>query len=290
MKTRRVFRSLFIASFVACAWPVVAHAQRDTCLTMSAGFTADPAKTLGQVRFEALNTQRSRLLATLGTHVSSTNQMITRSVGDSVFRVSLQNIDQNTEGTITQDSVIDWGTTDGGRTWTLKYYGCAAVVPGASDPRFEVKARLDKTPPTYAWAGPSREERDTIVATVSVSLPSYLTVLSRGEDDSLVVTYPSAAIGQPNRTVLMPVDSMLVPPQGSRVRVIMDPNAQKSHPTMIIIATKRDIPIAPSRPPTNPNGFWKMSWQEYIQWYNKIPLDQKTMVQLPYQIEKVKRR
>jgi hypothetical protein len=260
--------------------PSLARAQspKDTiCSTFEEPrIHADQSKTLGQVQFEAKNRLRAKLLNTFSTRIQSTQEMNRFTSGDSAVVRLQSSISAETAGNIVRD-------------WSMKYYGCATAAE-RGDPAFEVKARLDKTPASYAYAGASRLLRDTIVVTVSTSQAAYLTTFVYGEDDSLFVIYPSAAIGHANRTLLMRGDTMTVPPAGSRVRVTMDSTAQLSRQTMIVVATKREYPLPASLAPDNPNAFWRLSWQEYLNWYNRIPMDEKTLIKLPFTIEKVIRR
>jgi hypothetical protein len=187
---------------------------------------------------------------------------------------------------ITRDSVLAWTTSDSGRSWTMKYQGCVAPITGRSDPRFIVQARLDRTPPIYSWVGSAPAERDSLVITVRATMPAFVTVFERTEDDSVTILYPSAAFAQPSGRLIARDEELRVPPEGARLRVKLSPGARSSRSAIVAIATKRDVPLPAGSSPTGDRGFVRLSWRAYADWLNRIPQDQKAVVEIPFLIRK----
>jgi hypothetical protein len=216
--------------------------------------------------------------------VRGTTEVLRGGTRDSSYTVLTQGISQETTGWITRDTVLDWRTTDGGRTYTLKYRGCARTSVGRRDPAFFADVRLDKDPPSYVDNGPGR--RDSIVITTRVSQPAFLTVFFR-TGDTLTVLYPSVAVGAPYRHQLVTGSELRVPPAGNRLRTTLTGGVRKTTDWIVVVATRQDIPLGLDAA-GGAVSLEQMTWHEYIGWLNRIPLEDRFVVEKPFSIERTR--
>lgn len=265
-----------------------AQSAADTCGTQSYTVADDGSRARVLLRDQALQAARSKFLSVLGVQVSNTISMNRQAVGESSATVSLQgSTTQELTGWITRDTVESWSTADQGAHWDLRWSGCARRNTGRADEAFKLTtARLDKNPATYAYTSPA--DRDSIVVVVQVSKPAYITVVSRSEDDSVNVLYPNARLGTDRRTLLMPGDSLVIPP-GARVRVGLPASANSTFRTIFVAATKEDVPLGPISEGSRPTSVGTMSFQQYVAWFNSIAMDARTQAELHYTVQRTKR-
>jgi hypothetical protein len=272
-------------ALLACLTAPAAGAQEDAdrCQTLEETVLSDPRLSIAQLRFNTMQQARSSLIASLGAVMSSTTEVRKGTVGDSSFTVMAQGISQETTGWITRDSVIDWRTTDGGRTYTMNYHGCARTMVGKRDPSFFVEVMLDKDPPAYVDNGDG--QRDSIVVTVKTSKPAFLTVFFRTAD-TMTVLYPSPAIGSPFRKEMTSGGELRVPPAGNRLRTVLRGGSKRSMDWIVVVATKQEVPLSLQQ--SEPNSLQRLSWHEYAKWLNQIPLEERFVVERPFSIERTK--
>jgi hypothetical protein len=272
-------------ALLACIAAPAAGAQDDAdrCQTLEETVLTNPNLSLAQLRFNTVQQARSSLLASLGAVMSSTTEVRRGTVGDSTFSVMSQGISQETTGWITRDTVTSWRTTDGGRTYTLHYQGCARTMVGKRDPSFFVEVSLDKDPPAYVDNGSG--QRDSIVVTVKTSKPAFLTVFFRTAD-TMTVLYPSAAIGSPFRKELTTGGELRVPPAGNRLRTVLRGGSKRSMDWIVVVATRQEVPLSLQQSETR--SLQTLSWHEYAKWLNQIPLEDRFVVERPFSIERTK--
>ena len=257
----------------------------DRCQTLEHVVLADQNLSLAQLRFNSVQQARSSLLASLGVVMSSTTETRASTDGDSSSKVFLQGITGETTGYVTRDTVLSWTTTDGGRTYTMQYQGCARTTVGKRDPSFVVEVRLDKDPAAYVDNGPQR--RDSIVITAKTSRPAFLTVFFRTAD-TMTVIYPSAAIGSPFRKELVSGGELRVPPAGNRLRTVLRGGSKRSHDWIVVVATKQEVPLSLDPPSADAPVLQQLSWLEYARWLNQIPLEDRYVVERPFTIERTR--
>jgi len=271
---------------VALCAPVVARAQSDgeKCSTFEEIVSMDNVSTMTQLKFNALQSARNRLLQTLGVEVRGTTEIQKGGTKDSSYTVMTQGISQETTGWVTGDTVLDWRSNDATRSFTMRYHGCARTTVGKRDPAFFAEVSLDKDPAAYVDNGPDR--RDSIVVFAKVSQPAYVSVFFR-TGDTLTVLYPSMLVGAPTRIQLGTGGEMRVPPAGNRLRTRLTGNAKKSTDWIVVVATKQDVPFSMDGEPQG-SALRTMSWHEYMQWLNRIPLEERFVVEKPFTIERTR--
>jgi hypothetical protein len=276
----------WVAMIVALLVPVAVSAQGDgeKCSTFDELVSMDNVSTVSQLKFNALMSARNRLLQTLGVEVRGTTEVLRGGTRDSSYIVMTQGISQETTGWITSDTVLDWRTDNAARSFTMKYRGCARTSMGKRDPAFFAEVSLDKDPAAYVDNGPDR--RDSIVVFTKVSQPAYVSVFFR-TGDTLTVLYPSMLVGAPTRTHLGTGGEMRVPPAGNRLRTRLTGNARKSTDWIVVVATKQDVPFSMDGEPQG-SALRTMSWREYMQWLNRIPLEERFVVEKPFTIERTR--
>lgn len=279
-----------LARVAACGalLPAGVDAQRDVgdrCMTLEEHITVDNVSTLPQLRFNTMQQARNRLLQSLGVEVRGTTEVLRGGTRDSSYTVVTQGISQETTGWITSDTVLDWRTTDAGRTYTMKYRGCARTSVGKRDPAFFAEITLDKDPPTYLDNGPGR--RDTIVVFAKVSLPAFLTVFFR-TGDTLTILYPSTAVGAPERKHLGTGEELRVPPPGNRFRTTLTGGSRRTTDWIVVVATKQDVPLSIGTDPSDAMRLRQIPWREYLVWLNRIPLEERFVVEKPFSIERTR--
>lgn len=277
--------SLAVAGLLAIAAPARAQQQDDKCQTFDELTSVDNSLTIAQLKFNAMQQARNRLLQSLGVEVRGTTEVLRGGNRDSAYTVVTQGISQETTGWITQDTILDWRTTDGGRTYTLKYRGCARTSVGKRDPAFLAEVTLDKDPPAYVDNGPG--QRDSIVVGVRVSQPAFISVFFRTAD-TLTVLYPSVAIGAPNRQQLVTGGELRVPPPGNRLRTTLKAGSRKTQDWIVVVATKQDVPLGLDPVSTESLTLQKLTWHEYLKWLNRIPLEERYVVERPFTIERTR--
>lgn len=275
-----------IAVVAGLAVPATLGAQdaADRCQTLEEVVLADPSLSLAQLRFNTVQQARSSLIASLGAVMSSTTEVRKGTAGDSTYTVMAQGISQETTGWITRDTVLTWRTTDGGRTYTMQYQGCARTMVGKRDPSFVVEVTLDKDPAAYVDNG--QGQRDSIVVTVKTSRPAFLTVFFRTAD-TMTVLYPSTATGSPFRKELTSGGELRVPPAGNRLRTYLRGGSKRSMDWIVVVATKQEVPLN-LQAPADMRSLQTMSWHEYARWLNQIPLEDRFVVERPFSIERTK--
>ena len=282
-------RSLTVAATAAATllFPVAAAAQDDgdRCQTLEENVLADNSLSIAQLRFNTVQQARSSLLASLGAVMSSTTEVRKNTVGDSTFTVMAQGISQETTGWITRDTVLSWRTTDGGKTYSLRYQGCARTMVGKRDPSFFAEVTLDKDPPAYLDNGTG--QRDSIVITVKTAKPAFLTVFFRTAD-TMTVLYPSAAVGSPMRKELVSGGELRVPPAGNRLRTVLRGGSRRSLDWIVVVATKQEVPLSLSQSPAEAMTLQRLTWHEYARWLNQIPLEDRFVVERPFSIERTR--
>jgi hypothetical protein len=269
--------------------PAVALAQdekeKDKCMTFDEQAAVDNVNTIPQLRFNTMQQARNRLLQSLGVEVRGTTEVLRGGTRDSSYTVMTQGISQETTGWVTSDTVLDWRTLDGGRTYTMKYRGCARTSVGKRDPSFFAEVTLDKDPASYVDNGPGR--RDSLVVFTRVSQPAYLTVFFR-TGDTLTVLYPSVAVGAPERTQLGTGGELRVPPSGNRFRTALTGGSRKTIDWIVVVATKQDVSLGVGADASEAVTLRKMSWREYVAWLNRIPLEERFVVEKPFSIERTR--
>lgn len=246
---------------------------------------ADNTLSLAQLRFNTVQQARSSLLASLGAVMSSTTEVRKNTVGDSTFTVMAQGISQETTGWITRDTVLSWRTSDGGRSYTLQYQGCARTMVGKRDPSFFIEVTLDKDPPAYLDNGPGR--RDSIVVITKTSKPAFLTVFFRTAD-TMTVLYPSTVVGSPFRKELVSGGELRVPPAGNRLRTVLRGGSRRSMDWIVVVATRQEVPLSLAQPSSDAPALQRLTWHEYARWLNQIPLEDRFVVERPFTIERTK--
>jgi hypothetical protein len=247
--------------------------------------SVDAVNTIPQLRFNAMQQARNRLLQSLGVEVRGTTEVLRGGTRDSSYTVMTQGISQETTGWITKDTVLDWRTTDAGRTYTMKYRGCARTTVGKRDPSFFADVTLDKDPATYVDNGPGR--RDSIVVFARVSQPAFLTVFQRS-GDTLTILYPSVAIGAAERLHLGTNKELRVPPAGNRLRTVLTGTSRKTIDWIVVVATKQDVPLSLGDASENATSLRRITWHEYLAWLNRIPLEERFVVEKTFSIEKTR--
>ena len=257
----------------------------DKCMTFDELVSVDNVHTIPQLQFNAKQSARNRLLQSLGVEVRGTTEVLRGGTRDSSYTVVTQGISQETTGWITRDSVLSWRATDGGRTYTMKYEGCARTTVGKRDPAFFAEVLLDKDPPAYVDNGPG--QRDSIVVTARVSQPAFLTVFFR-TGDTLTLLYPSTAVGAPERVHLGTGGELRVPPSGNRFRTVLTGGSRKTIDWIVVVATKQDIPLGIGEDAADALTLRRMSWLEYLRWLNRIPLEDRFVVEKPFSIERTR--
>lgn len=279
--------SLLAAAVVATSVAARADAQDagERCQSLEEPMSVDNSLTLAQLRFNAVLQARNRLLQSLGVEVRGTTEMLRGGTRDSSYTVVTQGISQETTGWITRDTVLDWRTTDGGRTYTLKYQGCARTTVGKRDPSFFAEVALNKDPPAYLDNGPGR--RDSIVVGIRVSQPAFVTVFFRTAD-TLTVLYPSVAIGAPSRAQLVSGGELRVPPPGNRLRTTLQSGSRKTLDWIVVVVTRQDIPLDLQPLPPGELTLQKLTWHEYLRWLNRIPLEERFVTERPFTIERTR--
>src|ERR1051325_10237625 len=127
-----------MAMGVALCAPAAAGAQSDgeKCSTFDEIVSMDNVSTMTQLKFNALQSARNRLLQTLGVVVRGTTEIQKGGTKDSSYTVMTQGISQETTGWVTSDTVLDWRSNDASRSFTMKYHGCARTTVGKRDPAF----------------------------------------------------------------------------------------------------------------------------------------------------------
>lgn len=269
--------------------PSVARAQDekggDKCMTFDEQTSVDNVNTIPQLKFNTMQQARNRLLQSLGVEVRGTTELLRGGTRDSSYTVMTQGISQETTGWVTSDTVLDWRTTDAGRTFTMKYHGCARTTVGKRDPAFFAEVALDKDPATYLDNGPGR--RDSIVVFAKVSQPAFLTVFFR-TGDTLTVLYPSTAVGAPERTQLGTNGELRVPPAGNRLRTALTGGNRKTIDWIVVVATKQDVALSIGSDASEAVTLKKMTWHEYLAWLNRIPLEERFVVEKPFSIERTR--
>ena len=275
----------WVATSAACLVPALVLAQSDgeKCSTFDELVSMDNISTMTQLKFNALQSARNRLLQTLGVEVRGTTEVLHGGTKDSSYTVMTQGISQETIGWVTSDTVLDWRSNDATRSFTMKYRGCARTALGKRDPAFFAEVTLDKDPAAYVDNGPDR--RDSIVVFAKVSQPAYVSVFFR-TGDTLTVLYPSLLVGAPTRVQLGTNGEMRVPPAGNRLRTRLTGNAKRSTDWIVVVATKQDVAFSVEADPQN--GLRTMSWHEYMQWLNRIPLEERFVVEKPFTIERTR--
>ena len=274
-----------VAMSVALSVPALLSAQSEgeKCSTFDELISMDNISTVTQLKFNALQSARNRLLQTLGVEVRGTTEIQKGGTKDTSYTVMTQGISQETSGWITSDTVLEWRSNDAIRSFTMKYHGCARATTGKRDPTFFAEISLDKDPAAYVDNGPER--RDSIVVFAKVSQPAYVSVFFR-TGDTLTVLYPSMLVGAPTRVQLGTGGEMRVPPAGNRLRTRLTGNARKSTDWIVVVATKQDVPFSMDGDPQS--GLRTMSWHEYMQWLNRIPLEERFVVEKPFTIERTR--
>ena len=257
----------------------------DKCMTFDEVVSVDAVHTLPQLRFNAMQQARNRLLQTLGVEVRGTTEVIRGGTRDSSYTVMTQGITQETTGWITRDTVLAWRPAADGRTYSMRYQGCARTSVGKRDPSFFAEVTLDKEPAAYVDNGPGR--RDSIVVFVKVSQPAYITVFFRTAD-TLTVLYPSTAVGAPERVHLGTSGELRVPPAGNRFRTVLTGGNRKTSDWIVVVATRQDVPLAVGQDPADALSLRQMTWKEYLQWLNRIPLEDRFVVEKPFTIERTR--
>lgn len=262
-----------------------AQDEGDRCQTLEENVMADNTLSLAQLRFNTVQQARSSLLASLGAVMSSTTEVRKNTVGDSTFTVMAQGISQETTGWITRDTVLSWRTSDGGRSYTLQYQGCARTMVGKRDPSFFIEVTLDKDPPAYLDNGPGR--RDSIVVITKTSKPAFLTVFFRTAD-TMTVLYPSTVVGSPFRKELVSGGELRVPPAGNRLRTVLRGGSRRSMDWIVVVATRQEVPLSLAQPSSDAPALQRLTWHEYARWLNQIPLEDRFVVERPFTIERTK--
>ncbi|MEX2154632.1 MAG: hypothetical protein WD825_14920 [Gemmatimonadaceae bacterium] len=269
--------------------PAIAVAQdekaKDQCMTLDEQASVDNVNTIPQLKFNAMQSARNRLLQSLGVEVRGTTEILRGGTRDSSYTVMTMGISQETTGWITQDTILDWRTLDGGRTYTMKYHGCARTSVGKRDPSFFAEVTLDKDPATYVDNGPGR--RDSIVVFAKVSQPAFLSVFFR-TGDTLTVLYPSTAVGAPERVHLGTGGELRVPPPGNRLRTSLTGGNKKTIDWIVVVATKQDVPLSIGADASDAVTLKKLTWREYLAWLNRIPLEERFVVEKPFSIERTR--
>ena len=284
---RRGVAALCAVMTLATILPPAARAQDgdDKCMTFDELISVDNVHTIPQLRFNAMQQARNRLLQTLGVEVRGTTEMLRGGTRDSSYVVMTQGISQETTGWVTRDTVLSWRSTDAGKTYTMKYQGCARTTVGKRDPAFFAEVRLDKEPAAYVDNGPGR--RDSIVVTAKVSQPAFLTVFFR-TGDTLTLLYPSTAVGAPERAHLGTDGELRVPPSGNRFRTVLTGGSKKTIDWIVVVATKQDIPLGLGEDAADALSLRQISWHEYLRWLNRIPLEDRFVVEKPFSIERTR--
>jgi hypothetical protein len=276
-----------LAALCGClVLPTSAGAQEsaDKCMSLDEQISVDGVNTIPQLRFNALQQARNRLLQSLGVEVRGTTEVLRGGTRDSAYVVMTQGISQETSGWITSDTILDWRMTPGGSVYSMKYRGCARTTVGRRDPAFFAEVTLDKDPATYVDNGPGR--RDSIVVFARVSQPAYLTVFFR-TGDTLTVLYPSTAVGAPERQHLSSGSELRVPPAGNRLRTTLTGGSKKTIDWIVVVATKQDVPMSIGTDASDVT-LRRMSWHEYLAWLNRIPLEDRFVVEKPFSIERTR--
>jgi hypothetical protein len=264
--------------------PEIAVAQLENCVTSTHLVSDDGRRSRDQLRFEALQQARNSLLTTLGVRVGGVTQVTLQGTGTESSTGFSRSIIEETRGYITRDSILSFRTPDGGRSWELRYQGCAKLSEGQPDPSFTARIRLDKNPPAYAVAGSALAQRDSIVAWISASRAAFFTVFHRS-GDTLRLIYPSRAIASPHRTVVLPDQELRVPPAGARLRVRLEDGVAADEGWIIAVATKREIPL-PASWDAGSMAVHALTWHQYGEWLNRIPLDERVTAQHPFTVER----
>jgi hypothetical protein len=277
---RQVATAAPLAAAAALPAPTALLSQEPICTSRTEHVSGDQRKSLEQIRFDALQQARAGLLREQGVRIESAQQVVQQNTGAETSLGYASSILLSTSGSITRDTVLSFSTNDGGRTWLLEYHGCMVVQEGLSDPQFILRVRLDKNPPTYGFRGPG--SRDSIVVWANTSKPAYYTIFQRS-GDTLSVLYPSSAIGLPRRRLIPEEDTVRFPPPPAVLRVTLEGNAERATAWMIVVATKEEYPLT-MLPPGYTRSFHRISFQQYMNWLNRIPLEGRAVVEYAYDV------
>ena len=268
---------------VLFAAPRFATAQNEHCDTFEQMISEDRTSTVPQLRFSALQEARNRLIASLSVEIRGTTQIDKSNAGGGKTETRMmQGITQETRGWITSDSILGWKALGDGRTYSLHYHGCARNSVGERDAAFFANVSLNKVPPSYVDNGP--RQRDSIVVSVQVTQPAYVTVFHRSEDD-LEVLYPSVSLGSRRREQLGSNGQVRVPKANRMVASLVD-GQRRATDWIVVVITKDDIPLP--RPPESVElgELQEFKWVEYGRWLNSIPAQRRYVVELPFSIER----
>ena len=287
MHTTAVLRAWRNAGIAVLTASTAAFAQDadDRCQTFDEAVSVDQKLSVAELRFGAMQQARNRLLQSLGVEVRGTTEILRGSTGDSTYTVMMQDIKQETTGWITRDTVLEWRSPDAGRSYVMKYHGCARTGVGKRDPAFFASVELDKDPPAYVDNGPGR--RDSIVVNVRVSQPAFATVFFRNAD-TMTVLYPSVAVGAPYRAQLVTNGELRVPPPGNRLRTMITSGSRKSTQWIVVVITKQDVPLGIEPASTEVVALERMTWHEYLKWLNSIPMEDRFVREVQFTIERTR--
>lgn len=274
------------AIVIAGAWSIAgAQEPGDRCQAFDEYASLDANLSVAQMKFNTMQQARNRLLQSLGVEVRGTTEILRGGNNDSSYTVMTQGISQETTGWITRDTVIDWRSPDGGKSFVMKYEGCARTSVGKRDPAFFAQVNLDKDPPAYVDNGPGK--RDSIVVTTRVSQPAFLTVFFRNAD-TMTVLYPSVAVGAPYRAQLVTGGELRVPPPGNRLRTTITSGSRKTTQWIVVVASKQDVPLGIAEATTEVVRLQRLTWHEYVKWLNSIPMEDRFVAEIPFSIERTR--